>query len=74
MKCFIYKREDAAQHDMGDSVTCFSLKSPVEDYIALTCLRVASDFSFNFMFPLEDTALLFLRTLLLKLTLTENFL
>lgn len=61
-------------HEVGDSVTCFSLKPSLEDHITLTCLRVAPDFSFNVMFLLEDTALLFLRTLLLKLTLTENFL
>lgn len=61
-------------HEVGDSVTFFSLKSSLEDHITLTCLRVAPHFSFNVMFPLEDIVLLFLRTLLLKLTLTENFL
>lgn len=67
-------REDAARHEVGDSVGCFSPKPSLEDYISLTCLRVASDISFNFMFPLEDIALLFLGTLLLKFTLTEKFL
>lgn len=68
------KREDAAQHEVRDGVTCFSLKSSLEDYITLACLRIASNFSLTFMFPLEDIALLFLRTLLPKLTLIENFL
>lgn len=67
------KREDAAQHEVGYGITCFSLKSSLEDYITPTCLRVASDFSFNFMFPLEDTVVLFLRTLLLEFILTEDF-
>lgn len=61
------KREDTAQHEVKDSVTFPSLKSPVEDYITLTYLRVTLGFSFNFVFPLEDIALLFLRTLVLKL-------
>jgi len=63
------ERENVAQHLVGERVTCFSLKSSPEDYITLTCLRGASDISFNFMFPFEDIALLFHRTLLLKLTL-----